>query len=151
MIDVRFKMVHPRAEMPVQMTGGAACFDLKACEETYLSPNHAYRTVNTGVAVEIPEGYVGMVCSRSGLASKEGIFVLNAPGIIDADYRGEIKVILARLPYDLNWPQFDNYLVIPGMRIAQLMVVPLPQVQVHSVHDLSATVRGTGGLGSTGV
>lgn len=148
---VKFKRVHPRAELPVVMSADAACYDLVACEETYLSPSCSYRTINTGIAVELPPGYVGLVCSRSGLASKEGIFVLNAPGIIDADYRGEIKVVLARMPHNLVWPDLENYLILPGFRIAQLMIIKRPQLFTIETASLSETSRGAGGFGSTGV
>jgi dUTP pyrophosphatase len=99
----------------------------------------------------LPPGYVGLVCSRSGLASKYGIFVLNAPGVIDEDYRGELKVILGRLPYTPQWPSESYTLVEPGMRIAQLMIMPVTHLPVEEVTDLTTTARGEGGLGSTGV
>jgi dUTP pyrophosphatase len=94
---------------------------------------------------------VGLVCSRSGLAAKEGIHVLNAPGVIDEDYRGEIKIILARQPFSPQWPSPDIVMIESGMRIAQLMILPLPQLTVEEVTDLTTTERGDGGLGSTGV
>jgi dUTP pyrophosphatase len=101
--------------------------------------------------MELPPGYVGLVCSRSGLAAKNGVFVLNAPGVIDEDYRGELKVILGRLAYTPQWPSENYTLVEPGMRIAQLMVMPIPQLAVEEVTHFSTTARGEGGLGSTGV
>jgi dUTP pyrophosphatase len=109
------------------------------------------RTIGTGIAIELPPGHVGLLCSRSGLAAKEGLFVVNAPGIIDEDYRGELKVIMGKLAYTPQWPDPDFFSIEPGMRIAQLMIMPLPQLQVEEVGELSTTARGQGGLGSTGV
>jgi len=106
--------------------------------------------VATGIGIELPPGYVGLVCSRSGLAAKQGIFVLNAPGIIDADYRGEIKVILGLVADDLNWPSLDPVLLRAGTRVAQLMALSLPLMLGLEVNNLSTTERGPGGLGSTG-
>jgi dUTP pyrophosphatase len=148
---VKFKLLHGKAQMPMRATSGAACWDLVAAEESYLAPPRSFATVGTGVAVELPPCHVGLVCSRSGLASKEGVFVLNAPGIIDEDYRGELKVVLARLPRDISWPALENYLILPGLRIAQLMVLPLASLAAQEVLSLSETTRGANGLGSTGV
>ena len=148
---VKFKLLHDKAAMPVRATQGAACWDLMAAEEAYLSPSLSTRLIGTGVAVELPPGHVGLVCSRSGLAAKEGVFVLNAPGVIDEDYRGEIKVILSRLPGNLIWPDMENYLILPGLRIAQLMVLRLAEVQALQAANFSDTARGTKGIGSTGV
>ena len=95
---------------------------------------------------------MGLVCSRSGLAAKDRAFVLNAPGVIDADYRGEIKVILGHLPDDHAWPNMTPLTYPAGSRIAQLMIMPLPQLQVVEVTEFTTmTDRGAGGLGSTGV
>ena len=93
---------------------------------------------------------VGLICSRSGLAAKEGIFVVNAPGVIDEDYRGELKISLGRLPFTPQWPSETIFLIDSGMRIAQLMILPLPQRTVEEVTDLTTTERGDGGFGSTG-
>lgn len=147
---VKFKLLHDKAQMPVRATDGAACWDLVAGEEAYLSPSICFRTIGTGVAVELPPNHVGLVCSRSGLASKEGVFVLNAPGIIDEDYRGELKVVLAKLPGNVVWPDMENWLVLPGLRIAQFMVLPRPALSVLQVQSLSETARGAKGFGSTG-
>jgi len=109
------------------------------------------RTVGTGIAIELPPGHVGLICSRSGLAAKEGVFVVNAPGIIDEDYRGELKVALGRLPFTPQRPSETIFMIEPGMRIAQLMIMPLPQLAVEETTDLTTTTRGASGFGSTGV
>ena len=147
---VKFKKLKPDAHLPMRATSGAACYDLFASDTICIDDMRTFKVIGTGIAIELPPGYVGMVCSRSGLASKHGIFVLNAPGIIDEDYRGELKVILGRLPYTPQWPSESYTLVEPGMRIAQLMVLPLAHLPVEEVTDLTTTARGEGGLGSTG-
>lgn len=147
---VKFRLLSDAARMPIRATTGAACWDLSSSEEAYLSPATSVRTICTGVAVELPPGHVGLVCSRSGLAAKDGVFVLNAPGVIDEDYRGEIKVILAKLPDNLVWPNMDNYLIMPGLRIAQLMVLRLAEVQALQSANFTETDRGSNGFGSTG-
>lgn len=148
---VKFKRLSPEACLPTKATAGAACYDLYANESVCIDDMRTFKVIGTGVAIELPPGYVGLVCSRSGLAAKNGIFVLNAPGVIDEDYRGELKVILGRLAYTPQWPSEDYLLVERGMRIAQLMVMPVPQLAVEEVTYLSTTGRGEGGLGSTGV
>ena len=140
---VKFMKLTDSAHTPMRATTGAACYDLFAHDTVCLDDMRTSKVVGTGIAVELPPGYVGLVCSRSGLAAKEGVFVLNAPGVIDEDYRGEIKVILGRS---------ERYTMIePGMRIAQLMIMPLAHLPVVEVTDLTTTARGEGGLGSTGV
>jgi dUTP pyrophosphatase len=150
-VAIKFKRLTPTAILPTRATEGAACFDLYADETHALDDMRTRRTVRTGIAVELPPGHVGLICSRSGLAAKEGIFVVNSPGVIDEDYRGELMVILGRLPYTPQWPHPDLFMIERGMRVAQLMVHPIPQLEVVEVEDLSTTVRGEGGLGSTGV
>jgi len=147
---IKFKRLTDTATIPTRATQGAACFDLYADEAQWLDDMRTRRTVGTGIAIELPPGHVGLVCSRSGLAAKEGIHVVNAPGVIDEDYRGELKVILGRLPFSPQWPSPDIIMIEQGMRIAQLMILPLPQLEVAEVSDLSTTERGAGGLGSTG-
>lgn len=147
---VKFRRRHANAIMPLRATPGAACLDLFACETAHISEAHPTVVVGTGIDIELPPGYVGMVCSRSGLAAKQRLFVVNAPGIIDADYRGEIKVILGMLSADVGWPSYDPITISPGMRIAQLMVLPLPAVSFEETNLLSETERDVGGLGSTG-
>ena len=149
--NVKFKRLTESAILPTRATEGAACFDLYANGLHIIDDMRTRRTVGTGIAIELPPGHVGLVCSRSGLAAKEGLFVVNAPGIIDEDYRGELKVIVGKLAYTPQWPDPDVFTIAPGMRIAQLMIMPLPQLQVEEVGELSTTARGQGGFGSTGV
>lgn len=148
---LKFKRLTSTALLPTRATAGAACFDLYADERAWLDDMRTRRTISTGIAIELPRGHVGLVCSRSGLAHKEGLQVLNAPGVIDEDYRGELKVILARHPFSPQWPSEDIFMIEPGMRIAQLMILSLPQLAVVEDTSLSTTERGANGLGSTGV
>lgn len=150
-VAIKFKRLSETAILPTRATEGAACFDLYANGIQALDDMRTRRTIGTGIAVELPPGHVGLICSRSGLSAKDGIFVVNSPGIIDEDYRGELKVILGRLPYTPQWPHPEQFMVEKGMRIAQLMILRLPQLTVEEVTDLSTTARGEGGLGSTGV
>ena len=144
-------MIIPYAKMtknaaaPMAATDGAAGFDLRATEGVVLFPG-MWAAIGTGIAASIPECHAGLVCPRSGLAAKHGITVLNSPGVIDPDYRGEIKVLLINLSDEL-------YEVHEGDRIAQLLVVPVARPdfsEVHVVSDLAQTQRGEGGFGSTG-
>lgn len=131
--------------LPTYATAGAAGFDLRAAlpGPIKLSPG-ARAAVPTGVAMAIPEGYEGQVRSRSGFALRDGITVLNAPGTVDSDYRGEIRVILANLG--------DAAVTIhPGDRIAQLVVAPVSQAVIVESTILPETARAAGGFGSTGV
>ena len=147
---LKFKRLTSTAILPTRATAGAACFDLYADEQQWLDDMRTRRMVGTGIAIELPPGHVGLICSRSGLAAKEGIFVVNAPGVIDEDYRGELKISLGRLPFTPQWPSETIFLIDSGMRIAQLMILPLPQLTVEEVTDLTTTERGDGGFGSTG-
>lgn len=148
---LKFKRLTSTAILPTRATTGAACFDLYADERAWVDDMRTRRTISTGIAIELPPGHVGLICSRSGLAHKNGLQVLNAPGVIDEDYRGELKIILARHPFSPQWPSEEIFMIEPGMRIAQLMVLPLPQLTVVEVTDLSTTERAANGLGSTGV
>jgi dUTP pyrophosphatase len=148
---VRFRRKFPDAVVPTRATEGAACWDLYALTDCFLSASRSRVIVYTGIDIELPPGFVGLVCSRSGLAATDGIFVLNAPGVIDEDYRGELKVILGLQPRDINWPALEPIHIPKGSRVAQLMVLPLPQLAVEEVTELSTTDRGEGGLGSTGL
>jgi dUTP pyrophosphatase len=147
---VKFKKLAPNAMLPMKATQGAACYDLFACDTVCLDDMRTCKVIGTGIAIELPPGYMGLVCSRSGLAAKEGVFVLNAPGVIDEDYRGELKVILGRLPYTPQWPSEKYTMIEPGMRIAQLMIMPVTSIAVEEVTSLTTTARGEGGLGSSG-
>lgn len=130
------------AVVPVAATAGSAGFDLCSTEVAFIPPG-GRRVVGTGLCVAIPNGMVGMVCSRSGLAAKHGVCVLNAPGIIDSDYRGEVKVILMNLGE-------SNFSINVGDRVAQMVFCDYKSVKFDTVQTLPETVRGEGGLGSTG-
>ncbi len=132
----------PPLELPRYETAGAAGMDLRADEPFSLAPGER-RAVPTGLAVEIPEGYEGQVRARSGLAIRHGVGLVNAPGTIDSDYRGEVKVILVNLGREPV--SFGR-----GDRIAQLVVAPVARVDVQLVDGLGDTGRGGGGFGSTG-
>lgn len=124
---------------------GASGIDLKAdIEHNILIPAHEWRLITTGLRLEIPQGFEGQIRSRSGLALKEGIHVLNSPGTIDASYRGEIGVILHNVSNKM-------FVVEPGMRIAQLVFAPIVRVELKQVNQLSKTERGASGYGSTGL
>ncbi|MBP3416865.1 MAG: dUTP diphosphatase [Spirochaetaceae bacterium] len=133
------------AILPSYQTAGAAGADVCAClpQPIVLEPG-ARAMVPTGLSFEIPCGYEIQVRPRSGLAAKNGVTVLNSPGTIDSDYRGEVKVILINLGS-------EPFAIAHGDRIAQLIVAPVEQAQFHVVESLSSTQRGQGGFGSTGV
>lgn len=138
-------LVKTGAAVPVYKTLGAAGADVCACiEETVVIPPGKRTAVPTGLFFEIPEGYEIQVRPRSGLAIKNGIIVLNTPGTIDSDYRGELMVILA------NFGDSD-FIVNNGDRIAQLIVAPVTQGIFVKAEKLSETERGANGFGSTGV
>ncbi|MCY1053745.1 dUTP diphosphatase [Nannocystis sp. SCPEA4] len=140
------RKVHPDAQLPARMSAEAAGMDLAACLPAgpiELAPGER-RLIPTGVAVAIPAGHEGQVRPRSGLALKHGLSIVNAPGTIDADYRGELKVILVNLGA-------APFVVAHGERIAQLVVAPVVFPAVVEVSDLPAAERGEGGFGSTGV
>src|SRR5919204_475194 len=120
---------------------GDAGLDLAACERHELGPGER-AVVGTGLAVAIPEGYAGFVQPRSGLADRHGISIVNSPGLIDSGYRGEVKVIL------LNTDRFEPFVVEPGMRIAQLVVLEVPELDLVETDELPATERGVRGFGS---
>ncbi len=144
----RFEKLRPEAILPKRMTEYSAAFDLYAADEAYINSEYrSHMLIGTGVRINLRPNEVGLVCSRSGLALKEGVFVLNAPGIIDPDYAGEIKVILAT--YRPN--TFFN--VKPGDRIAQLLVMSYRNADKFIAHaDLRANYeRGENGFGSSGV
>lgn len=139
------KRLHPRAALPAYQSAGSAGMDLSACIESdvTLVPGQI-ALVPTGWAVAIPPGFEGQVRPRSGLATKFGVTVPNAPGTIDSDYRGELKVALINLGR-------GEFVVTPGMRVAQLVIAPVAQAVIAEVDELTATQRGGGGFGSTGV
>jgi dUTP pyrophosphatase len=129
--------------LPTYATASAAGADLVAAEDATISPGGVH-AVATGIALAIPEGYEGQVRPRSGLALKHGVTVLNAPGTIDADYRGEVRVIL------INHGS-EPFKVARGDRIAQLVIAPVAPARFERVEALPATARGDGGFGSTGL
>ena len=143
MIPVRIK-VNGNAELPKYQSDGAAGADLCAClDEDMVSEAGKVSLVPTGVSVEIPSGYEAQIRPRSGLALKYGITLLNTPGTIDSDYRGEIKVIMANLGS-------EPFRITHGMRIAQMVFAKVYKGEFLAVDALSDTLRGSGGFGHTG-
>jgi dUTP pyrophosphatase len=128
--------------VPDRAYAGDAGLDLSSCERVELAPG-ARALVPTGLAVAIPEGFAGFVQPRSGLAVKHGISIVNTPGLIDAGYRGELQVAL------LNTDASEPFVVEPGMRIAQLVIMAIPDVELVEVDELPETERGARGFGST--
>lgn len=138
-----FRRLTEAALAPTRAKEGDAGYDLHAAEEATLSPG-ARASVGTGLAVAIPEGHAGLVLPRSGLALRHGIALVNAPGLIDAGYRGEVRVLL------LNTDPSEPFSVGVGDRIAQLVIVRHAEPQVVEVETLEGSTRGEGGFGSTG-
>ncbi len=131
--------------MPTYATAGSAGMDLSACIPANLTiAPGAIVVVPTGWALAIPAGFEGQVRPRSGLSTKFGVTVPNAPGTIDSDYRGELKVALINLGK-------ETFEVTPGMRIAQMVIAPVVQAKLREVESLETTQRGSGGFGSTGM
>ena len=144
MIDLPIARLREDASIPARAYDGDAGLDLSACERVVIGPGER-AAVGTGLAVAVPEGHAGLVLPRSGLAAKHGISIVNAPGLVDAGYRGEVKVLL------LNTDQAESFTVEPGMRVAQLVVVSLPGVRLVEFDELPTSDRGAGGFGSSGV
>ncbi|MBA2384689.1 MAG: dUTP diphosphatase [Actinobacteria bacterium] len=142
-MELPFARLREDAVLPSRAYAGDAGLDLSSCERVELAPG-ARATVGTGLAVAIPEGYAGFVLPRSGLAALHGLTNVNAPGLVDSGYRGEIKVIL------LNTDRREPFLVEPGMRIAQLVVLEVPKLQAVEVGELPESERGPRGHGSSG-
>ncbi|MBS0197561.1 MAG: dUTP diphosphatase [Planctomycetes bacterium] len=141
------KRLDPRAALPRYQSAGAAGMDLAAClpESTpsiWLEPG-AIRPIPTGIAIAVPLGFEAQVRPRSGLSTKHGITLPNAPGTIDSDYRGEVLVPLINLGK-------ERFEITHGMRIAQMVIAPVVQAVIAEASELSATQRGAGGFGSTG-
>ena len=143
MIELPVVRLREGATLPARAYAGDAGLDLAACERVELPPGER-AVVSTGLAVAIPEGFAGFVQPRSGLAARHGIAVVNSPGLIDAGYRGEVQVVL------LNTDSETPFVVEPGMRIAQLVVLRLPEVARRGVDALPASERGERGRGSSG-
>jgi dUTP diphosphatase len=140
---VRIARLDPRARLPSRAYSHDAGFDLYALEPRRLSPG-GRGSVRTGVAVEIPAGQAGLVLPRSGLAERHGIALVNAPGLIDSGYRGELRVLL------LNTDPVEPFEVVEGDRIAQLVLVRVESPELELVEELGDSERGAGGFGSSG-
>lgn len=142
-MKLRFTRLSDAGLAPKRAHADDAGHDLHAAEGASIAPGERM-SIGTGIAVEIPEGHAGLVLPRSGLAARHGISVVNAPGLIDAGYRGEVRVLL------LNTDRHDVFEVAPGDRIAQLLIVAHASPEVVEADSLEETVRGAAGFGSTG-
>lgn len=139
---MKIKRLNENAIIPTRGSSAAAGYDLYSTDETVIAPGQTF-LVGTGLAMEIPEGYFGAVFARSGLATKEGLRPANCVGVIDADYRGELKV-------PLHNDSSEKRQITAGERIAQLVIMPFLPVTFEETDELSDTARSTGGFGSTG-
>ena len=142
MIELAIRRLRDDAVLPERAYSGDAGLDLAACERVELAPGER-ATVPTGLAVAIPEGFAGYVQPRSGLAARHGLTVVNSPGLVDSGYRGELRVVL------LNTDTSEPFVVEPGMRIAQLVVLPVPELELVEVDELPDSERGVRGFGSS--
>jgi dUTP pyrophosphatase len=142
MIELPVRRLREDASLPTQAYAGDAGLDLAACDRHEVGPGER-AVIPTGLALEIPEGYGGFVLPRSGLAAQHGITLLNAPGLIDAGYRGEVQVVFH------NTDREQTFVVEPGMRIAQLVVLPVPELALVEREELASTERGARGFGSS--
>ena len=142
MIELPIRRLRDDAVLPAQAYDGDAGLDLAACDRHEVGPGER-AVIPTGLAVEIPAGYAGFVLPRSGLAARHGITLLNAPGLIDSGYRGEVLVVFHNT--DAN----DTFVVEPGMRIAQLVVMAVPELQLVEQAELAHSERGERGFGSS--
>jgi dUTP pyrophosphatase len=142
-VELRVSRLKEAAVVPTRAHEGDAGLDLYACEAAHIGPGERW-SIGTGIAVEIPERHAGLVLPRSGLAQKHGIALVNAPGLIDAGYRGELRVLL------LNTDPAETFRVEPGDRIAQLVITPIAPAEPVEVEVLAKSARGDGGFGSSG-
>jgi dUTP pyrophosphatase len=142
-MTLKVRRLDPRAILPRRAYPGDAGLDLYALEAGVLGPGER-ASIRTGIAVEIPDGEAGLVLPRSGLAARHGIALVNAPGLIDSGYRGEIRVLL------LNTDRAAAFSVGAGERIAQLVLVKVQTPVIEEVEDLAVSERGAGGFGSSG-
>ncbi|HYP48620.1 MAG TPA: dUTP diphosphatase [Thermoleophilaceae bacterium] len=142
-MKLRYRRLGAGARAPSQAHEGDAGYDLHAAEPVRLAPGER-ASVGTGIAVAIPAGHAGLVVPRSGLAARHGISVVNAPGLIDSGYRGELRVLL------LNTDAESEFVVEPGDRIAQLVLVRVEAARLEEAAELEETARGEGGFGSSG-
>jgi dUTP pyrophosphatase len=141
-IELPIRRLRDDATLPSQAYTGDAGLDLAACDRHEVRPGER-AVIPTGLAVEIPEGFGGFVLPRSGLAARNGITLLNAPGLIDAGYRGEVQVVFH------NTDREQTFVVEPGMRIAQLVVLPVPEIALVEREELAGSERGERGFGSS--
>jgi dUTP pyrophosphatase len=141
-IELPIQRLRPDAVVPGRAYSGDAGLDLSSCERVELAPGER-ALVPTGLAVAIPEGYAGFVQPRSGLAAKHGISIVNTPGLVDSGYRGELLVNL------VNTDPQQPFVVEPGMRIAQLVILPIPELELVEVDELPESERGVRGFGSS--
>jgi dUTP pyrophosphatase len=142
-VEIAVARLQSEAVLPTRAHPGDAGLDLYACEAAHIGPGERW-SVGTGIAVEIPEGHAGLVLPRSGLAREHGIALVNAPGLIDSGYRGELRVLL------LNTDPAETFRVKAGDRIAQLVLSPVAIAEPVESVELSESVRGEGGFGSSG-
>jgi dUTP pyrophosphatase len=142
-IELAVRRLREDAVLPARAYHGDAGLDLVACDRVVLPPGER-AVVPTGLAVAIPEGHAGLVTPRSGLAVRYGLSMVNAPGLIDSGYRGEVRVVL------LNTDRNTAFTVETGMRIGQLVVVPVPELMLVEVDELPESERGAAGFGSSG-
>jgi dUTP pyrophosphatase len=142
-VELRVRRLREEARLPSRAHAGDAGLDLQPAEAATIAPRER-ATVATGIAVAIPTGHAGLVLPRSGLATRHGIALVNAPGLIDPGYRGEIKVLL------LNTDPREAFEISPGDRIAQLVLSPVAEADPVEVTELAASARGEGGFGSSG-
>lgn len=143
MTELAVQRLREDAVVPERAYEGDAGLDLVACERVEIAPGER-AVVGTGIAVAIPDGFAGFVVPRSGLAARHGIGIVNAPGLVDSGYRGEVRVVL------VNHDPAEPFAVEPGMRIAQLVLVPFAAAEPVRVEELPETQRGTAGFGSSG-
>ena len=145
-LKVNIQVLNKSVKVPEYQSSEASGFDLTAyVKDNFIIKPKEYQIIPTGLIMEIPKGYEGQIRPRSGLAAKNGITVLNSPGTIDSDYRGEIKIILINLG-------IKEFLILPGMRVAQMVISPTTQVEFNVFAKIkSDTVRGNKGFGSTGL
>jgi dUTP pyrophosphatase len=141
--ELPLRRLDAAAVIPTRAYTGDAGLDLAAAEHVVLEPGER-AVVSTGLAVAIPEGHAGLVVPRSGLAARHGITIVNAPGLVDSGYRGDVKVVL------LNTDRRETFVVEPGMRIAQLVVIAVPELEPVEEDALAETERGARGHGSSG-
>lgn len=143
-LRVPLRALDPDLPLPTYAYAGDAGVDLRSTRDEVLRPFER-RLVPCGVALALPRGYAGFVLPRSGLAAKHGVSLVNAPGLIDSDYRGEVCAVL------VNLDPHEPFAIKRGDRIAQLVIMPVPPVSFEATADLSDTERGSGGFGSSGV